>query len=460
MAATVLVVDDLLPNVKLLEAKLTSEYYEVLTARSGAEALKVVSENSVDIILLDVMMPEMDGFETCRRLKSDIKTSHIPIVMVTALSDVEDRIQGLEAGADDFLTKPINDMALFARIKSLVRMKIMLDELRLRDQTGSQFGGLLNDPNDPNDKFKIIEGAQILIVDDDGAQAKHIANKLKTIKNAITDIVVDPTLAFDKVINGTYDLIIISTLLTDADGLRLCSHIKGHEKVRHVPILILVEESDTRILIKGLDLGVNDYLITPIESNEVLARVNTQVRRKRFQDALKSNYQQSVSLAVTDGLTGLYNRRYFDAHCKNLMEQAVIQNKPILLLITDIDHFKMVNDTYGHVVGDEILKQVAERLSASVRITDLVARFGGEEFVVVMPNTDIDIGREIAERIRGNIQNTPFKVSSGDGTLLKTTSIGITQLKPGDDIESILKRADKGLYSAKENGRNQVVVVE
>jgi two-component system, cell cycle response regulator len=130
MSARVLVVDDLLPNVKLLEAKLNSEYYDVLTARSGIEALEVVKNNPPDIILLDVMMPEMDGFETCRRLKADPTVSHIPVVMVTALSEVEDRVQGLKAGADDFLTKPINDLALFARIRSLVRLKIMTDELR------------------------------------------------------------------------------------------------------------------------------------------------------------------------------------------------------------------------------------------------------------------------------------------------------------------------------------------
>jgi two-component system cell cycle response regulator len=457
MTATVLVVDDLLPNVKLLEAKLNGEYYDVLTARSGMECLKVAAESMVDIILLDVMMPEMDGFETCKRLKSDPKTSHIPVVMVTALSDVEDRIQGLEAGADDFLTKPINDMALFARIKSLVRMKIMLDELRLRGQTGTQFGGLINDPND---KLKILTGAKILIIDDDSVQARHIASKLTVIKDSVIDTITEPNLALEKVINGNYDLVIISTQLTDTDGLRLCSHIKSHENIRHIPLLILVEENDTRVLIKGFDLGVNDYLVIPIEGNEVLARVNTQIKRKRFQDALKNNYQQSMSMAVTDSLTGLYNRHYFDAHCKTLMDQALAHNKPLLLLITDIDHFKMVNDTYGHVVGDEILKQVAERLSASVRLTDLVARFGGEEFVIVMPNTELKDGKEAAERIRKSIEEVPFKISSGDGNLTKTTSIGLTQLKIGEAVEAMLRRADKGLYIAKANGRNQVVVVE
>ncbi len=457
MTAIVLVVDDLLPNVKLLEAKLTSEYYEVVTARSGAEAIEIANQKPIDIILLDVMMPDMDGFETCRRLKASEKTAHIPVVMVTALSEAEDRVQGLEAGADDFLTKPINDTALFARIKSLARMKIMLDELRLRDKTGIQLDSM---SNTISLIARDVSGARILIVDDDLVQTKHIFSKLSTIENSVIDTLADSTKAMDKMLAENYDLVIISTQLNDADGLRLCSHIRSQEKLRNLPLLILVEENDTKALIKGLDLGVNDYLVTPIEGNEVMARVNTQIKRKRYQDALKSTHQQNFNMSITDPLTGLYNRRYFDVHCKSLVDEALTTNKPLLLFITDIDHFKSVNDTYGHVAGDEILKQVSARLSSNIRPTDLVARFGGEEFVMVLPNTDLKEGFTIAERIRMLIEEVPFVISAGDGALKKTTSIGVTKFILGEAIEDMLKRADKGLYQAKESGRNKVVIVE
>jgi two-component system cell cycle response regulator len=454
MTASVLIVDDLLPNVKLLEAKLTNEYYDVITARSGIEAIKIAGESPIDIILLDVMMPEMDGFEACRRLKSNPLTAHIPVVMVTALTEVEDRIQGLEAGADDFLTKPINDMALFARIRSLVRVKIMLDELRLRDQTDSQLGMINND----NILLKEITQARILVVDDDAIQAKHIASKLSSITDSTIHLITDPSQALDKVTSESYDLVIISTQLQGVDGLRVCSQIRSHEKVRHVPLLMLVEENDTRTLIKGFDLGVNDYLVTPIESNEVLARVSTQIRRKRYQDALKSSYRISLNLALTDGLTGLYNRRYFDVHFKALVEQAVKNSKPLVLLMTDIDFFKQVNDIHGHIAGDEILKQIAERLSTHIRLTDLIARYGGEEFVIVMPNTDLLTAQQVAERLRMFIEKTPFIISSSGTQLSKTISIGLSLLKPEDSLESLLQRADKGLYTAKENGRNIVIL--
>jgi two-component system cell cycle response regulator len=457
MTAIVLVVDDLLPNVKLLEVKLTSEYYEVVTARSGAEAIEIANQRPIDIILLDVMMPDMDGFETCRKLKSSEKTANIPVVMVTALSETEDRVQGLEAGADDFLTKPINDTALFARIKSLARMKVMLDELRLRDKTGNQLDSMASGVSF---NAKDVSGARILIIDDDLVQTKHIFSKLSIIKDSVIETLADSTKAIEKMLAENYDLVIISTQLNNADGLRLCSHIRSQEKLRNLPLLILVEENDTKILIKGLELGVNDYLVTPIEGDEVMARVNTQIKRKRYQDALKSTHQQNFNMSITDPLTNLYNRRYFDVHCKSLTEEAIATNKPLILLITDIDHFKSVNDTYGHVAGDEILKQVSARLTTSTRPTDLVARFGGEEFVMVMPNTDLKAAHIIAERIRSSIEDTPFIISAGEGFLKKTTSIGVTKFIPGEAIEDMLKRADKGLYQAKESGRNKVIIVE
>src|SRR5580693_10109564 len=160
MTARVLVVDDILSNVKLLEAKLTAEYFEVITAFNGLECLDKMDQ-APDIVLLDVMMPGMDGFEVCRRIKSNPKTAHVPVVMVTALDQPSDRVTGLDAGADDFLTKPVDDMALFARVRSLVRLKMMTDELRMREETGQSMGltdasETMFDP-DPTGRILIVE---------------------------------------------------------------------------------------------------------------------------------------------------------------------------------------------------------------------------------------------------------------------------------------------------------------
>src|SRR5258708_18432890 len=164
MTARVLVVDDVELNVKLLEAKLASEYFEVVSTDNGPRALEITEAEPPDIILLDVMMPRMDGFEVCRRLKANPRTADIPVVMVTALSDAADRLRGLEAGADDFLTKPVNDMALFARVRSLVRLKRMMDELRLREEVCGRFGTA----DGSDERSTGVNAARILLVAEAG----------------------------------------------------------------------------------------------------------------------------------------------------------------------------------------------------------------------------------------------------------------------------------------------------
>jgi len=453
MSALVLVVDDLPANVKLLELKLTNEYYDVVTARDGFEAIEQAKKHKPDLILLDVMMPGMDGFETCKKFKEDKDISHIPVVMVTALSDVADRVRGLEAGADDFLTKPINDIALFARVKSLIRIKLLLDELRLRDKTGLQMGVL---QEGENTFTQDVSGSKILVVDDDIVQIKRINENLS--KEYIVEAVSKPEGSMNIAINGDFDLIIVNTQLTDMDGLRLASHFKGQEETRHVPVLMLVDEDDTRIMTKGLELGVNDYIILPVDYNEMSARVKTQIRRKKYQDALKSNYQQTISRAITDGLTGLYNRHYLDVHLENMVRQSLLNNKTLSLMIMDMDHFKSVNDNYGHDVGDQVLKQLSEIIIKTVRSTDLAARFGGEEFVVLMPETDSKQANDAAERLRKNVESHDFKVTHQVGMINKTVSIGVSFLdEMGDTSQALLKRADSALYQAKNNGRNRVI---
>jgi len=453
MTAQILVVDDVPANVKLLEAKLSSEYYDVITATDGFEGLKKAKEFKPDLILLDVMMPGMDGFETCQKLKLDAELSHIPVVMVTALSEKSDRLKGLEAGADDFITKPINDMALFARVKSLIRIKTLLDELRLRDKTTLQMG---IDSGADNSFISDVTGAKIMLVDDDAVQAKQIIAKLnETYK---TTLVSDPDQALEASKNGDFDAIIISTLLSDADGLRIASHIKSQEETRNVPLLVFVDEDDTHSMFKALEIGINDYLTVPVDKNEMAVRVRTQVRRKRYQEALKSQYQKSVSMALTDGLTGLYNRHYLNTHLGNMVKQSSTNGKSLALMILDMDHFKTVNDTHGHDVGDMVLKQLADLIIKTARSTDLAARFGGEEFIVLMPETDPLAALGAANRMREIVENTDFAIGGGE-TIKRTVSIGVSSLhSEGDSSEGLLKRADEALYLAKNSGRNNVKV--
>lgn len=453
MTARILVVDDVPANVKLLEARLLAEYFEVVGAYSGQEALDACEYGKIDVVLLDVMMPGMDGFEVCRRLKADPTTQHIPVVMVTALDQIGDRVRGLEAGADDFLTKPVNDLQLMTRVKSLVRLKMLTDELRLRASTTRDIGieELLNWPNSA-----INEKANVLLVDDRPSSVERFSRMLWD--HCTLKVSRDPQAAFFQAADDGYDCVIVATSLAGYDPLRLCSQLRTLDRTRFVPIILIADEGEDERLVRGLELGVNDYLVRPVDQQELIARLNTQVRRKRYNDRLRASLAQTIEMAVTDGLTGLHNRRYLDSHLATLFERARSRNRPLSLMITDIDRFKLINDTWGHDAGDMVLRELASRLRKNVRGIDLACRMGGEEFVVVMPDTDAVVAEKVAERIRLQIAELPFPTGVGDQTIDVTVSVGVAGLAPDvATMEALMKRADVALYEAKNGGRNRVV---
>jgi two-component system cell cycle response regulator len=450
MSARVLVVDDVEANVKLLEAKLSSEYFDVLSAYNGCTALQIADSELPDVILLDVMMPRMDGFEVCRRLKANPRTADVPVVMVTALSDVANRLRGLEVGADDFLTKPVNDIALFARVRSLARLKRMMEEWRLREEICGRFAGR---------DFAATEDtgpAMILIVEEDRFAAARMAETLRSVGHSVTCAAGADA---QTLLDSDTELIIVSLSMPSCDPLRVVSQCRANEAFRQLPILLIAEDTDLVRVAKGLvDLGANDYLMRPVDRNELVARTGTQIRRKRLQDRLQQNYQHGLSLALTDPLTGLYARRYGEAHLDELIDRVNQDGASAAVMLFDIDHFKRVNDTHGHDAGDDVLRELAARTKHSVRSVDLAARWGGEEFVVVMPETDLANAAAVAERLRLAVANEPFSVKASGAKLGVTISIGVAAAIAGcDHRDRLLKRADDALYSAKSAGRNRVI---
>jgi two-component system cell cycle response regulator len=450
MTARILVVDDVQANVRLLEAKLTIEYYDVISCHDGATALALAAAEKPDIILLDVMMPGMDGFEVCRRLKADPETRHIPVVLVTALDGRVDRIKGLEAGADDFLTKPLDDVILFARVRSLVRLKLIMDELREREESGRRMGVT----TDGAGRLR-GSGGRVLIVDDNARQSAKVAEELTREHRPVVEANAEAALLASR---GLIDLMIVNIAAESFDGLRLIAQVRSAEPTRHLPILAIVETAERPRMLKALELGVNDILPRPVDPEELAARARTQIRRKRYTDFLREKLDYSLEMAVTDALTGLHNRRYMSGQLAAFVQRAAHGGDPVAVLVMDIDHFKAVNDGFGHDAGDEVLSEFAVRLATNVRAVDLPCRLGGEEFVVVMPDTRLEDAHRIADRIRRDIASAPFRVMGGKEHLTITVSIGVAAtVGAGDTPEALLKRADEGVYEAKAAGRNKVI---
>ena len=337
MSARILIVDDLAASVKVLAAKLTSEYYDVLTAHDGPTALETVAREMPDLVLLDVMMPGMDGFEVCRRIKKTARTAHIPVVMVTALNDMRDRVNGLQAGADDFLTKPLNDIMLFARVRSLVRMKRTFDQWSLHQQTLRDLGFDV----DPDMTDVHGRAARVIVVDSSEIQSDNIRGVLERDGHAVSVL---NSYADDapQIAAGLPDVVVISMDFEGDEPLRLASRLRSQEPTRQVPILLIGDAEDESNLIKGLELGVNDCVVRPVDEQEIVARVRTQVRRKRYQEMLQANFQQHLSMALTDGLTGLHNRRYLESHLDGIVKRAGEGGHGLSLVLIDLDHFKRV----------------------------------------------------------------------------------------------------------------------
>ncbi|MGO7209944.1 PleD family two-component system response regulator [Rhizobium ruizarguesonis] len=453
MTARILVVDDIPANVKLLEARLLAEYFDVMTAADGYTALAICERNQVDLILLDIMMPGIDGFEVCERLKASQKTAHIPVVMVTALDQPTDRVRGLKAGADDFLTKPVNDLQLISRVKSLLRLKTLSDELRIRADTAHTMG--IDDLTRAGEG-RADETAQVLLVDGRANSQERIIKALKPVADVLA--LSDPQAALFEAAESAFDLVIVNANFDDYDPLRLCSQLRSLERTRFLPILIITEQGADEMVVRALDLGVNDYIIRPVDPNELVARSLTQIRRKRYNDRLRASVKQTIELAVTDPLTGLYNRRYLDNHLNVLFNRSMARGRPLSVLITDIDRFKHVNDTYGHDGGDEVLREFANRVRSTIRGADLACRYGGEEFVVVMPDTSPEIAATVAERLRAAIESAPFMLKHSGEALNVTASFGIaSRIASVLTPDQLMKQADLALYEAKNTGRNRVV---
>ncbi len=448
----ILIVDDDPLNVKLLASKLPPDQFETTAAFSGQDALRMTLKDPPDLILLDIMMPEMNGYEVSHWLKTNPATQDIPIILVTALDGTDDKIKGFEAGADEFLNKPVNTIELLARINSLLRLKYFREQLRSRTLSEKGFS---SDQNTPHLAEWVHPPVKILIVEDDDKDARMIQEYFATEPYELETVNTGEA-ALDRIQQEDFDLVLLDVLLPGVDGFEVCQRIKGLHQTQDLQVVLLTCLPDLENKIKGVEQGADDYLIKPINGRELKARVKVLVKKKHYIDQLRDNFERALNSAIYDGLTGLHNQTYFKKFLEMEIKRAERQRYPLGLMIIDIDDFKNINDRFGHLAGDLIIKALAQLIKKNIREIDLSARYGGDEFVVILPYTDQNETVQIIERI----QKAVAAYRNREEILLQhetlTLSFGVAFFPyQGTTMEELIRNADRTLYRSKREGKNR-----
>jgi two-component system cell cycle response regulator len=453
-APTILVVDDEALNVKLLAARLGSSGYRILKAYNGIEALKIIEAGMPDLILLDIMMPEMDGYEVLRKLKENDRTKCIPVVLITALEGKNEKAKGLEAGADEFLNKPVNATELETRVRSLLRMKKYQEQLTARLQVEDNLRGC-ETPRTSKEGDKRLP--TVLVVEDDPNDAHLIAAYLD-------DLALNITLAGSgeealKILGSKkIDLLILDLMLPDRDGIDICRWIKESDDRASMQVVIVTTLDDLKVKIRGIEQGADDYLVKPLNRDEIKARVKALLKKKSYMDRLSTRANDAMKAAIMDSLTSVYNYTYFNHALELEIKRSLRHNDEMALLMIDVDNFKQVNDSLGHPAGDRFLAAFGEVLKSSVRDVDIAARYGGDEFVAILPYSGRQGALQAAERMQEILSARPVEPAGSDHpAAFCTASVGIAVFpENGMTADALKNAADSALYRAKKQGKNRI----
>ena len=414
--SVILVVDDQPKNIELMEAYLVPQGYEIINALSGEEALEKLSVNQIDLVLLDIMMPRMSGLEVLKKLRADEKTRLLPVVMVTALNETEDRVKALEAGCDDFISKPFDKQELLARVESLLRIKSLHDEV---NEAREYAESIINTVREP-----------LISLDQD--------LRVVTVNRSFYEVFkIKPE---DTVGQLIYDL---GDKQWDIPKLRELLETILPQKATFYNYEVEHDFTDIGRLV--MLLNARQIKRRMGKERIILLAIENITERKKSEEKIRQ-------MVFHDSLTGLPNRKLFSDRLDIALAHARRNKKQVGVAMLDLDNFKGVNDTLGHDMGDLLLKATAERLTASLRKDDTVARFGGDEFVLILPDLEIiEDSILVAQQIVDSFCK-PFPI--GTRELVVTMSIGISVYpNDGTDECTLLKNADIAMYEAKQAGR-------
>lgn len=454
MAGLILIVDDLSLNRTVLCGKLASACYRTITANGGTSALELVHEHRPDLVLLDYHMPDMDGLAVCKSMRADPTIQEIPIILFSANSDQDHRLGALAAGADDFLAKPLDETYLLGRIRSLLRNVARHNEWRDHPNTALQTG--LSESAAP-----FIRRAEVAIVTGRSDTCQNWLSTMAAIwpEAHLTETTVPSALGRDDPLQAP-DLFIITPAAMADSGLHVIAELRSRPATRHAEICLVLPATCLADAAMALDLGAADILMMPLDRAETRLRLEKIVSQKFRADAQRRTLESQLGLAAFDPLTGLHNRSHGLAKLAHVVERT---HSSIALLLIDLDRFKKINDVCGHNAGDEILRQVAQRMRQDLRHDDILCRYGGEEFLLAMPHADMTDARLVAERLCTRIAELPYQVPGLEGPLSVTASVGLSLYSPAhvsirtDEIQRLIEASDAALRSAKQTGRNRVV---
>jgi two-component system, cell cycle response regulator len=446
MSGHILIVDDLSINRTILRARLSAACYTCMMAATGQDAIDMARAHSPDLVLLDFRLPDLNGQDVCRALRADPVTRDIPVILFSASTDRDMRLQALQAGADDFLAKPLDESYLLGRIRSL---------LRTRDTRADWDAAPVPGMAEVAAPFALPNQLAVLTEEPgpDDPALMHAAQGA-----VISRLSVQQALRMDP---GQLcpDVILLAPDVIQAQGLQIISDLRSRPGTRDAELCVMLPADQDLMAAMALDLGATEILRLPLDPDETALRLQAVLRHKRCAQAHAQAVAVQLDQALRDPLTGLFNRRHLVAQLWQLA-----QSEMGAVLVLDLDHFKAVNDRYGHVAGDDVLVEVATRIRQNLRRSDTLARYGGEEFVVLLPSADLGVARQIATRIRDAVQASRF-LAHLDGTGVQVTvSIGVASIdqpKPGqgpdDFVRMTIDAADIALRAAKEGGRNRIM---
>ena len=457
MGGRILLVEEQLGLRALLKAKLMTAQYEVVVCDTLADVRRTMIECAPDLALIGLGEGQRIALEVIRDLKSDPKLRRTEIVALVRKSGCCITAEILEAGADDVLDRSMPERVLMARIRNMMRLHIA--EAQLRPAVGEDEVLGFSDMQAAFDATGASRNGIVALVTADTETALFWKSQLAPHLRDRIEVLGPNALQEAERLGLEPDIYVISLdLLRSGDGLTMIADLRSRSEGRYAGIIAVTHPMDTKGMVTALDLGAGDVIEEPVHPMELAQRLRNQLRRKARIDSLRQQISAGLKLAVTDSLTGLKNRRYALSTLARIADDAERTGNPFAVMVLDLDHFKRVNDTFGHAAGDAVLAEAARRISGALRSADLVARLGGEEFLVVMPDTTTEEAAAAGERLRKLIAAVPFALPGSTEPLGMTISVGVAMGGQRMQIDTIVDRADKALYSAKADGRNLVTL--